>query len=227
MSHEPAPDIIPAPPAPDNLVGALLKSPGRVSQLIASGQGLALSSAQLLLVAAASLAVFGFAMGLYSGMSVGLVAAAKVPLIGVCSLLLCLPSLYVFACVAGAPLSLRQTIALGCACLAMLGLLLVGLAPVVWLFAVSTESLSFMVLLAFFLWLIALIVTGKFVGKLRASPLFERQAGIKFWFIILSLVTLQMTTTMRPLLVEAKDGWWTGGKKFFLEHFGETFEGRR
>jgi len=226
----------PPPPMPDsdmatdsgNIVTSLLKAPTKVADAIALQRKELVSSAALLLVVAVVChAVFGFAVGLFGGWSVAIMDTVKVPLVAVCSLLLCFPSLYVFACVAGSPLSLSQTVALGCSCLAMVGLLLVGLAPVAWLFAVSTESLPFIVILVLLIWLIALSFASRYVGKLRANPLFQKQAGIKMWFLILIVVTLQMTTCMRPMLAKPESGWWTGGKQFFLSHFGSTFEERK
>ncbi|MBP7276008.1 MAG: hypothetical protein KBA51_07380, partial [Kiritimatiellae bacterium] len=104
------------------------------------------------------------------------------------------------------------------------GLLLVGLAPVAWLFAVSTQSLPFMVILALLIWMVALLFAARYVGKLRSHPLFHRQGGIKMWFVILIVVTLQMTTCMRPMMAKPEQGWWTGEKQSFLPHFGSTFE---
>ncbi|MFO7871702.1 MAG: hypothetical protein R6V03_09760 [Kiritimatiellia bacterium] len=226
----------PPPPMPNsntatntgNIVTSLLKAPSRVADAIAHQRKELVSAAvSLLVVAVVCHAVFGFAVGLFGGWSVALMDVVKAPLVAVCSLLLCFPSLYVFACVAGSPLSISQTVALGCSCLAMVGLLLVGLAPVAWLFAVSTESLSFIVILTLFIWLIALSFAARYVGKLRANPLFQKQAGIKMWFLILIIVTLQMTTCMRPMLAKPEKGWWTGGKQFFLSHFGSTFEKKK
>ena len=170
--------------------------------------------------------MFGLALGLFAGWTIAAMDLAKFPLVAVCALLICFPSLYVFACVSGSPLSLSQTFALGCSCLAMVGLILTGLAPVVWLFAVSTNSASFRVILALLIWLIALCFGAKYVGKLRANPLFQRQGGIKLWFIILTIVTLQMATCMRPMLVKPEKGWWVSEKKFFLTHFGSTLDAR-
>ena len=47
-----------------------------------------------------------------------------------------------------------------------------------------------------------------------------------FWFIVFVMVSLQMTTAMRPLLTTPdKDrGWWTSEKQFFLAHFGSCFD---
>lgn len=226
----------PPPPIPSsgtatdegNIVTSLLKAPTKVAYAIAlERKDLLAAAGSLLAVAVACHAVFGLAVGLFAGWSVAIMDVVKAPLIAACALLLCFPSLYVFACVAGSPLSISQTVALGCSCLAMIGLLLVGLAPVAWLFAVSTASLPFIVILALMIWLIALSFAARYVGKLKAHPLFQRQGGIKLWFLILIVVTLQMTTCMRPMLGKPEKGWWTGEKKFFLSHFGSAFEQKK
>jgi hypothetical protein len=212
---------------PGDWVAALLKAPELVAHSLAAGPGRAgMPAFTFLAVAVACHAVFGLSVGLFAGVSVGLMDLVKAPLIAVCSLLLCFPSLYVFACVSGAPLSVFQAVTLGCSCLAMTGLLLAGLAPVVWLFAVSTRSVPFMVILTLAVWLIAVSFAARYVGKLRASVLFLRQGGIKLWFLILIVVTLQMTTCMRPMLDRPETGWWTGEKQFFLRHFGAALKTR-
>ncbi len=211
-----------------NIAACLLKAPTKVADVIAHQQKDLLATAgTLLAVAVVCHALFGLAVGLFAGWSVALMDVVKAPLIAVSSLLLCFPSLYVFACVAGSPLSILQTVALGCSCLAMIGLVLVGLAPVAWLFAVSTESLPFVVMLTVVLWAIAVSFAARYVGKLKANPLFQRQGGIKVWFLILVVVTLQMATTMRPMLAKPEKGWRTSEKQFFLAHFGSILDTKR
>ena len=224
-----APNTPPPPPPwvqpePSHIVSALLRNPRRISESIAEKQELLRSAGLLLATGLACHAVFGVAIGLFGGWSVALMDAVKMPLVALCSLLLCFPSLYVFTCVAGSPLTIAQAFVLGCSCLAMVGLILVGLAPVAWLFSVSTANLSFVALLTFLIWLVAIGFAGRYVAKLGAHPLFARQAGINMWFLILIVVTLQMATCMRPMLTTSDQGWWTGEKQFFLSHFGSTFE---
>ena len=108
----------------------------------------------------------------------------------------------------------------------MFGFILVGLAPVAWLFAVSTENLPFIVVLTVLVWLIAVFFAARYVDRLKTTRLFQRQAGIRMWFLVLILVTLQMATCMRPMLARPENGWWTSRKAFFLAHFGSTFEKR-
>ncbi len=216
-----------APSQTGNIVASLLKAPENVAETIANRNKPLATGVTLLVAAAMFHAVFGLAMGLYGGWSVAIMDMAKIPLVAVCSLLLCYPSLYVFSCVGGTPLSLSQTFLLGASCLAMLGLLLVGLAPVAWLFSVSTESLPFVTMLALFIWLIAASFAVRYIGKLQVHALFKKAGGIKLWFFVLVLVTVQMVTCMRPILTAPKAGWWTGEKMFFLQHFGSTFEARK
>jgi hypothetical protein len=224
--HYSPPPVPPSHAVPEahNIASALLKNPLRISDTIAGQKNLLRAALTLLAVALACHVVFGLALGLFGGWTVATMDMVKIPLVAVCSLLLCFPSLYVFTCVAGSPLSLAQTFVLGCSCLAMVGLILVGLAPVAWLFAVSTKSLSFVTLLAFLIWLVAIGFAGRYVDKLGVHPLLQRQAGIKLWFLILILVTLQMATCMRPMLTKPDARWWTGEKQFFLAHFASTLD---
>lgn len=216
------------PPPPASLVAAILKDPARVAATIALREKLSAAIPLWLGVGLACHATFGIAVGLFAGWPVAAMDAVKMPLAGFCSLLLCFPSLYVFSCVAGMPLSILQTLALGSACFAMLGLILVGLAPVAWLFAVSTSSLGFVAMLTFLLWLVAIGFAGRFVDKLRTAPLFQRQAGLKLWFAILLLVTMQMATCMRPMLAKPGErGWFTSEKQFFLSHFAHAMDAKK
>ena len=217
------PPVTAIAPAP-GLVAALLKEPAHIAGLIAGRAELFRPALLLLFTGLAGHVVFGAAVGLFGGWPVAAMDAVKVPLVGLASLLLCFPSLYVFACVSGSPLSLAQTFALGSACLAMVGLLLVALAPVAWLFAVSTASAAFVVLLVFLLWLVAIGFAARFTDKLKVVPLFQRQAGIKLWFVIFLLVTLQMTTCLRPMLARPADGWRATTKQFFLAHFADAMD---
>lgn len=210
-------------PQTDSIVTALLKSPGTVAESIATGKNAMRAGLTLLGAAVVFHAIFGLAMGLFGGWSVALMDAVKVPLTALGALALCYPALYVFACVGGAPLTFSRAFVLGAACLAMQGLILVGLAPVAWLFSVSTESVPFVTFLVTCLWCVAVLFATRFIAKLQEHALFKKAGGIKIWLFILILVTLQMATCLRPMLAAPKNGWWTGGKLFFLSHFGSTF----
>jgi hypothetical protein len=226
------PPIIPPSTEPvhaGGMIEALLKSPGTISGTIAQDRSSVRTGVIFLASAVLFHAIFGFAVGLFSGWAAGAVAFLKAGVISIASLLLCFPSLYVFSAVGGAPLSARQTFVLGSSCLALIGVLLIGLAPVAWLFAVSTESVGFVTTLIFVIWLTAVIFADRFTGTLRSRQGFERSGGILLWFIVFILVSMQMTTYLRPILQKPD---FTRGvirteKKFFLQHFFELFETKK
>lgn len=208
----------------DSVLVNLLKSPEVVANDIAEDKDAFRLSLWLLIAGLICHSAFGLAIGLFGGLSVGFMTCFKAPVIAFCSLVLCLPSLYVFSCVGGAPLTMKQTFMLGASCLAMIGFLLIGLAPVAWLFAVSTENLPFVVVLNLCVWLVAIGFVIRFITKLQHNELFQRLTGIKFWLLILALVSLQMVTSMRPILVKSEGSWWMSEKKFFIHHFTSCFE---
>ena len=222
------PDVedAPQPRMHGNIVGLLLKSPRSAALTIMDSANIAAESAKMLGAAALCYAAFGLATGFFGGWQVALTALWKAPLIALCSLLLSFPSLYVFTAVSGSPMALGRAFAFGSACLAMMGLLLVGLAPVAWLFAASTESLGFVVVMALVFWGVALPFVTRFMQRACEAGLLQRNEGLKVWFVIFLVVTLQMITVMRPILTLPKEGQGivASGKMFFLRHFSESFD---
>ena len=227
------PPALPTNPPPEdatvatgNIVTRLLKSPSSVALTIKNNENLVAEAVKMLGAALLCHAVFGLAAGLFGGWEVALTAVWKAPFIALCAMLLCLPSLYVFAAVLGSPMNAAQALAFASACFATTGLIMVALAPVAWLFAVSTESLVFVVVMVFIMWLVALGFTAKFLACVKGAGLLKKHAGLRLWFVILILVSLQMTTVMRPILSAPKeDGRAAPGEKmFFLQHLGKTFE---
>src|SRR5262249_50197750 len=73
------------------------------------------------------------------------------------SALICLPSLYLFACLGGSQARLAAIGSLLVGLLLLMTTLLIGFAPVAWLFSQSTESVAWMGALHLFFWLTATI----------------------------------------------------------------------
>jgi len=163
-------------------------------------------------------------MGLFGGWETAVMSFIKAPIIALSSLGLCMPSLYVFGCVGGMPLKPSQAFALAGSLLAMIGIILLGLTPVTWLFAVSTHNLGFIVLLNTILWLFAASFGGRFLSLFRHAPSLHHTGGLKWWLVVFLVVSMQMATTLRPLLKMPSEGWREKDKKFFVVHFIECFE---
>ena len=212
----------PPEPAAGNVVERLLKAPRSVAFAILNGKNLAAESKKMLLTAAVCYAVFGFALGLFNGWGVALMDVLKAPFIVIASMLLCFPSLFVFTAVSGSPMTLGRAFALCSACLAMTGLIVVGLAPVAWLFAVSTESLPFVIVMALVIWFVALPFAMRFLRHAQGVGLLNRTAGLRLWFFVFIIVTLQMTTVMRPILTAPNFTFDAPKKMFFIKHFIES-----
>ena len=143
----------------------------------------------------------------------------KVPMIILGSLALCIPSLYVFTALSGAdytPRSFASALAGFCG---VEGLLLLALMPVIWLFSVSTISLSFVVWLHVMVWIATLFFAYRFLAI--TAPRARGALGV--WLILLFFVSLQMTTYVRPVLWRKKnEPLFATKKESFFQHVDDV-----
>lgn len=213
----------PIPEAPNGMFGALdelLRKPG---WLIVRAQRRELRSLPWLVVGALfCFLIYGLASGFFQGGSQVFVTGLKVPLIIFGSLALCLPSLYVLTALAGVDVSLRWFLAVAVGLVGMLGLLLIALMPITWLFSVSSSSLGFIVVLHCFIWFVAVVFAYRF---LSAATHEQGGAALVAWLFLFIFVSLQVTSQMRPVLWRA-DGMalFEPEKMFFLQHLGRVLE---
>ncbi|MEA3206992.1 MAG: hypothetical protein QOE70_49 [Chthoniobacter sp.] len=223
------PPLTPAPLPPNAglgvLLDSLLKQPSRLVHELHQAK----NSRYLLLlalVALAGFACYGVVIGTFSGGEQLFAAPLKVSLGSLATVLICLPSLYIFACLTGAEVSLRGLAGVLVATLALNALLLLGFAPVAWVFSQSTESVAFIGALHLILWLISLAfglrLLRLFMDILRVSD----RVHVRVWTAIFILVSLQMTTALRPI-VGKSEHWLPTEKKFFLAHWAENLFGTR
>ncbi len=179
----------------------------------------------LILCSASSLLVFGFVVGTFSMGQNLWVSPLKI--IGglFFASILCLPSLYIFSYLSD--LEFRPATIAGVlatvVCLA--SLLLVGFAPVVWIFSQSTESVAFVGGLNLVVWIIAVWFGLGILSKSALALGGTRVGHLRVWMTIFLLVTFQMTTTLRPI-VDEQDLLFNPEKKFFLAHWFECLSDR-
>lgn len=205
-----------------HVLARMLKAPQSLTQRIRDDDRLVLLAVQLLIWGLIFHAFYGFALALFDSFGTASVASVKAALIVLCSVTLCLPSLYVFSCVAGLPITVTQAVALAASVPAMTGLILLGLAPVSWLFSVSTDSLWFVVVANLLAWWLAVTFSCRFFALLNMGGALGKPVGLNWWLVIYIVVSLQMTTTMRPLLRMPEAGWRASEKKFFITHFRDS-----
>lgn len=205
---------------PVRVVDHLLKHPARVAYEILEGRN---RSVQWTLLGAALLCLLGYGliMGAYSDGAQLYWVPLKTVAAAVLSALICLPSLYIFSCLGGARQDLSQVAGLLLQALTLASLLLLGFAPVTWVFAQSTRTLAFMALIhlvfagiSIFLGLRLLGVALRELNR-RAMPI------LPLWKGIFLLVFFQMCTMLRPMVGTAQPPQWQE-KKFFLSHWVDT-----
>ncbi len=177
---------------------------------------------KLLGIAGLSLLVFGFVLGCFSRHEQ--LWAAPVKVLGgmMFAALICYPSLYVFSTLAGARIS-PKAVVLGLAgAMALAGMLLLGLAPALWIFVESTRSFGFIGMLAVAAWLVAMFFALRFIKSCAAAAGSFHRGPVTVWSILFLIVTLQLSTTLRPILGRSDRFLQLDEKRFFLEHWGMT-----
>jgi hypothetical protein len=105
--------------------------------------------------------------------------------------------------------------------LMLMTLLLVGFAPVAWLFSQSTNSVVWMGVLHLIFWFIAAFFGLRFLEAGFSHTKARSSAGLNTWIIIFMLVVIQMTTALRPIIGTSKTFLPTD-KKFFVTHWGDN-----
>ena len=98
----------------------------------------------MLLFALVGMALYGVVVCSFSGGAQLWIAPAKIALGTILSVGICLPSLYIFSCLGGIDARLRTVSGVFFAAVALGALLLIGFAPVGWIFSQSTDSAAFM-----------------------------------------------------------------------------------
>lgn len=109
----------------------------------------------LLLIALVCSLVYGLVVGTFSGQEQLWAAPTKIAIGLLISALICLPSLYIFSCLSGSEARLGEVCGLVSGLLALMTLLLIGFAPVAWIFSQSTESVVVMGALHLIFWVVA------------------------------------------------------------------------
>ncbi len=201
-------------------VDAILRQPRRIMfQLRQPGAG-RLSLMMLAVTVLCSL-LYGLVTGSFSMGDQLWAAPVKI----VCGLLIsgliCLPSLYIFTCLSGSQARLAEVFGLVAGLLLLTTLLLVGFAPVAWLFSQSTESVSWMGSLHLVFWFISSFFGLRFLETAFSHSNARSSSGLNTWIIIFLLVTVQMTTALRPIVGTAST-FLPREKKFFLTHWTDS-----
>jgi len=199
------------------LVEALLKAPESVIDQVKAGQ-FRKALFMLLAISIGCHTVYGIIVGSFSGNVQWFAAPLKIVMGAGLSALLCYPSLYIFACLSGAKINFSQAFSLLIGGITLTSILLLGFAPVAFIFTFSTQKVFFMGVIHLLIWFISIYFGIRYItmGLVRLEG--RKNNLFTTWSIILVLTMLQMTTTLRPILGES-DTLLTSEKRFFMVHW--------
>ena len=206
---------------PVGVLEALLKYPKKLYTEVREGRRREVVSG-LVIISLVSLLGYGLIAGCFSGGHQIWQAPMKIAFGLLLSGLICLPSLYIFTCLGQIDVKFSEVVSFLVAMIALVAVMLVGLAPVLFVFTMSTESVVFMGCMHLVLWGIAAYFGYRFFSMVF-DYMHGRQSGRGFmvlWMYILTFVVLQMSTSLRPL-IGASDNVLTSEKKFFVAHWVE------
>jgi hypothetical protein len=202
-------------------IEAVLREPRRVLYQLTQPQQGRLAR-DLVFVTLGASAIYGLVAGTFSGGEQLLAASVKITGGLFLSAAICLPSLYIFSCLGGGRARLSEVCGLLAAFLALMTILLIGFAPVAWVFSQSTASVAAMGALHLLFWFIA---TGFGLRLLERGFRYRGTQGgmMRIWTVLFLLVALQMTTALRPLVGTAPT-FLPETKQFFVAHWMEVFK---
>lgn len=204
------------------LVDALLKTPQTLYNHVRRND-IAVYTPKLLLIFSVSVLCYGLIVGSFSGDMQWIAAPLKI-FIGTClTALLCFPSLYILSALSGTDLRPSQLAGLLSSSMALVGVLLIGFAPITFIFTFSIQSMPFMGSIHFLVWFISLYFGLRWLVQGLTTLGSGNQQIIKVWALILLVTLLQMATTLRPILGES-DKLLTPEKKFFLVHWVDSVD---
>ena len=181
---------------------------------------------RLLIIALVCSAIYGAVVGTFSRGTQLWAAPVKIAGGLLVAGLICLPSLYIFSCLSGSQARLVEVFGLVASLLTLMTILLIGFAPVAWVFSQSTNSVTAMGTLHLIFWAVATYFGLRFLTTGFAHLSAHSDGGLKVWIVIFLLVALQMTTALRPLVGSAET-FWPAEKKFFVSHWMESLKQSR
>lgn len=207
------------PSNPVELCASLLKDP--LSMILFGQTKKPFPWRTLVLISLIGLITFGLVLGGYNGGAQLWIAPTKIVFGLIFSAILCLPSFLIFNWLCGSQANTRSHLHILLCMIALVATLLLGFAPIIWLFSSSSESIIFFGFIASVLWLVSLSFSLRLLTQASKHFGSKHSAHLKLWFIIFSFVTLQVPVSIRPIIGEAPGLQLPTEKKFFLGYWLE------
>jgi hypothetical protein len=189
------------------IVETILRNRHQFFNEIREAVGLQEKTRAMLLSSFVFFAIYGAVMGSTHSLWQALSSAVKLPLLFLATLIICSPSLYFFNLLFGSKQSLTQNIALTLTAITVTAVLLLGFAPIVLFFLLTTSQYQFFKLLNVAVFAISGVIGMLFLSQGMRVVSAEGAEGararltiLRLWILVYAFVGSQMAWTLRPFI---------------------------
>lgn len=156
-------------------------------------------------IAAISFAIYGAIIGSQHSLLQAISSAIKLPILFLLTAAICMPTLFIFSSFFGSKRSLLQNFVLLAMGTAMIGVAMVGFAPITVFFSITSRNYEFFKLLNVGFFAIAGILGVLFFYRMYGQLTDEnpttagsRKTFLLLWLLLYALVGTQLGWTLRP-----------------------------
>lgn len=169
-------------------------------------QGVSLKSkiTALLISSSCFFALYGAIIGAFHSPLQVLSSAIKLPALYLITLLICLPTLYIFNVIFGSKQSIAQHLTFLLAAVSVIGILLCSFAPIALFFLITVNDYNFFLLLNVAIFALTGVIGVSFLYQVM-RPIADNDTGVKvrtnilrFWLGLYGFVGSQLGWTLRP-----------------------------
>lgn len=185
---------------------SLLRDRKAFLQEIRQGERLQSKIISLLVCSSVCFALYGAILGLFHSPAQALSSAIKLPSLYLLTLLICLPTLYIFNTFFGSNRSLAQHFVIVLSAASVISALLFGFAPVSLFFLITTSHYQFFKLLNVAIFMLTGIIGVHFLYNGIQLISDEDPDGqtirtriLQFWLVLYGFVGSQLGWTLRPI----------------------------
>jgi hypothetical protein len=183
----------------------LLQGRENLIKEIYSGISVYKKNVSLLIVSIALLSLEGIMLGSTHSFLQALSSAVKLPILFICTLIICIPTLFIFNSLFGSKRNIGEVLGVSLVSLCTTALILFGFFPVALLFRLTTKNYFFFLTLnVFFMAISAFIGIKSFYqayDKFPEQDTSNSEMRLKFlriWFLLYAFVGTQLAWSLRP-----------------------------
>ncbi len=190
------------------VVETILRDRNSFFEEIRAGVNVAGKIRSMLISSIAFLAVYGAVLGSTHSLIQAFSSAIKLPPLFLATMLVCIPTLYVFSVLFGSNQRLHQVIALVLAAITIMAVLLLSFASISLFFILTAGGYQFFKLLNVFFFTVAgiagLLFLAQGMNVLATDDPKQGHMGrwlvLHFWIVLYGFVGSQMAWTLRPFV---------------------------